>query len=96
MRVFVAGATGTIGRFLCNIVDDEPAPVSAWLPALAMAVGAQPPFRIPAWLGRLLIGEGGVSMMRSARGASNAKAKRELHWQPTYSSWRQGFVEALG
>lgn len=79
-----------------NVVDDEPAPVSAWLPALAEAVGAPPPRHVPVWLGRLAIGDGGVSMMTSIRGGSNAKAKRELGWQPTYPSWRRGFVEGLG
>lgn len=78
-----------------NIVDDEPAPVSAWLPLLAEAVGAKPPRRVPAWVGRLAIGEGGISMMTRVRGGSNAKAKRELRWQPRYSSWRQGFREGL-
>jgi nucleoside-diphosphate-sugar epimerase len=79
-----------------NIVDDEPAPVSTWLPALAQAVGAKPPYKVPVWLGKLAIGEGGVSMMTMIRGGSNAKAKRELGWQPTYTSWRRGFVEGLG
>jgi nucleoside-diphosphate-sugar epimerase len=79
-----------------NVVDDEPAPVSAWLPALAAAVGARPPYKVPAWLGRLAIGEGGVSMMTRARGGSNAKAKRRLAWQPVYPSWRRGFLEGLG
>ena len=79
-----------------NVVDDEPAPVSAWLPGLAQAVGAKPPSRLPVLLGKLAIGEGGVSMMTKIRGGSNAKAKRELGWQPVYSSWRRGFVEGLG
>jgi nucleoside-diphosphate-sugar epimerase len=79
-----------------NIVDDEPAPVSTWLPALAEAVGAKPPYRVPLWLGRLVIGDGGVSMMTRIRGGSNAKAKRELGWKPIYPSWRRGFVEGLG
>ena len=79
-----------------NVVDDEPAPVATWLPALAAAVGAKPPYRVPAWLGRLAIGDGGVSMMTTIRGGSNAKAKRVLGWQPTYPSWRRGFVEGLG
>jgi nucleoside-diphosphate-sugar epimerase len=79
-----------------NVVDDEPAPVSTWLPALAKAVGARRPCRVPVWLGRLLIGDGGVSMMTQIRGGSNAKAKRELGWQPIYPSWRRGFVEGLG
>jgi len=79
-----------------NIVDDDPAPVSEWLPALAEAVGAKPPMRIPRWLGRLGAGEAGVTMMTEAPGASNEKAKRELAWQPRYRSWRQGFAEALG
>jgi nucleoside-diphosphate-sugar epimerase len=78
-----------------NVVDDEPAPVSTWLPALAKAVGAKPPFRVPAWLGKLAIGDGGVSMITKIRGGSNAKAKRELKWQPSYASWRRGFVEGL-
>lgn len=72
-----------------------PAPVSEWLPYLADVVGAKPPWRIPAWLARFVIGEGGVSMMTQIRGGSNAKAKRELGWQPIYPSWRTGFVEGL-
>jgi nucleoside-diphosphate-sugar epimerase len=79
-----------------NITDDEPAPVSHWLPALALAVGAKPPRTIPAWLGRLVLGDGGVMMMTAIRGGSNAKAKRELAWQPCYPSWRHGFVDGLG
>lgn len=79
-----------------NVVDDEPAPVSTWLPFLADALGAKPPRKVPVWLGRLAIGDGGVSMMTEIRGGSNAKAKRDLGWQPIYSSWRRGFVEGLG
>jgi nucleoside-diphosphate-sugar epimerase len=79
-----------------NVVDDEPAPVSTWLPALAQAVRAKPPYRVPVWLGKLAIGEGGVSMMTKIRGGSNGKAKRELRWQPGFASWRRGFVEGLG
>jgi nucleoside-diphosphate-sugar epimerase len=78
-----------------NIVDDEPAPVSLWLAALADAIGAKPPYRVPVWLGKLAIGEGGVSMMTQIRGGSNAKAKRELGWKLIYPSWRQGFVEGF-
>jgi nucleoside-diphosphate-sugar epimerase len=79
-----------------NIVDDDPAPVSEWLPALADAIGAKPPRRLPTWMGRLAAGELGVSLMTQVRGASNAKAKRELGWQPRYPSWRQGFRTGLG
>jgi nucleoside-diphosphate-sugar epimerase len=79
-----------------NIVDDEPAPVREWLPALASALGAKPPRRIPRWLGRLLAGETATAMMTDVRGASNEKAKRELGWQPRYASWRQGFAQGLG
>jgi len=79
-----------------NVVDDEPAPVSAWLPVLADAVGAKPPYKVPVWLGKLMIGDGGVSMMTRIRGGSNAKAKRDFRWQPIYPSWRRGFVEGLG
>ena len=78
-----------------NIVDDEPAPVSVWLPELARALGAKPPLRFPVWLGRLLVGDVGVSMMTRIRGASNAKAKRELGWSPCYASWREGFRKGL-
>lgn len=85
---------GTPGIY--NVVDDEPAPVSSWLPFLAEVVGAKPPRRVPVWVARPLIGDGGVSMMTQIRGASNAKAKRELGWQPVYASWRRGFVEGLG
>src|SRR5256714_5528119 len=79
-----------------NIVDDDPAPVREWLPALASALGAKRPKRIPRWLGRLAAGEAATVMMTEARGASNAKAKRELGWQLRYPSWRQGFAEGLG
>jgi 2-alkyl-3-oxoalkanoate reductase len=74
-----------------NVVDDDPAPVSQWLPYLASALGAKPPMRAPAWLGRLLGGEMTVAMMTELRGASNEKAKRELGWTPAYPSWRDGF-----
>ncbi|HYN18819.1 MAG TPA: NAD-dependent epimerase/dehydratase family protein, partial [Actinomycetes bacterium] len=79
-----------------QIVDDDPAPVSAWLPALAAAAGARPPRRVPVWLARLLAGEHGVVLMTEARGASNAKARRELGWRPAHPSWRQGFRSSLG
>ena len=84
---------GTPGIY--NVVDDEPAPVATWLPHLADALGARPPRRMPVWLARLVIGDGGVSMMTRVRGGSNAKAKRELGWQPIYPTWRRGFVEGL-
>jgi nucleoside-diphosphate-sugar epimerase len=74
-----------------NIVDDEPAPVREWLPVLAEALGAKPPRRFPRWLARLVAGEAAVVLGTEARGASNAKAKRELGWEPRYASWRQGF-----
>jgi nucleoside-diphosphate-sugar epimerase len=78
-----------------NIVDDEPAPVSQWLPYLAECVGAKPPRRVPAWLARLVAGEMAVGVMTQGRGFSNAKAKRELGWELRYPSWRQGFKEEL-
>lgn len=78
-----------------NIVDDEPAPASEWLPYLAECAGAKPPMRVPKWLARLLAGEVAVTMMTEGRGFSNAKAKRELGWQLRYPSWRQGFEEGL-
>ena len=83
-------------RGLYHVVDDEPAPVREWLPAAAEAFGARKPMRLPRWVGRLAAGEAVVVMMDEVRGASNAKAKRELGWQPRYSSWRQGFAEGLG
>lgn len=74
-----------------NIVDDEPAEVSVWLPELARTAGAKPPYHMPAWLGRLVIGDAGMSMMTKVRGSSNMKAKRALGWQPIYPTWRDGF-----
>jgi nucleoside-diphosphate-sugar epimerase len=82
------------GPAIYNIVDDEPAPVREWLPVLADALGAGPPRRFPTWLARIVAGEAAVVMGTSARGASNAKAKRELGWTPTYPGWRTGFAEA--
>ncbi|GAA3065163.1 NAD-dependent epimerase/dehydratase family protein [Streptomyces glomeratus] len=82
-------------RGVFNIVDDEPAPASEWLPHLAACAGAKRPMRVPVWLARLLAGDQAVVMMTEGRGFSNAKAKRELGWQLRYPSWRQGFEEEL-
>lgn len=79
------------GAGIYNIVDDEPAPVREWLPVLAQALGAEPPRRFPVWLARLFAGDAAVVMGTEARGASNAKAKRELGWTPRHPSWRSGF-----
>ncbi|HYY19088.1 MAG TPA: NAD-dependent epimerase/dehydratase family protein, partial [Streptosporangiaceae bacterium] len=91
-----AAAVERGGPGLYNVVDDEPAPVAEWLPYLAACLGARPPWRVPAWAGRLLAGDSVVSMMTRNRGSSNAKARRELGWTPVYPSWRQGFTSWLG
>jgi nucleoside-diphosphate-sugar epimerase len=81
-------------RGVYNVVDDDPARVSEWLPALARMLGAKKPMRVPRFVGRLFAGETGVMAMTDARGASNAKAKRELRWRPAHPSWRDGFAAA--
>ena len=78
-----------------NVTDDEPAPMSAWLPVLAEAAGAKPPLRVPLWVARLVGGKGVSNFAGELRGASNEKAKRELGWQPAHPSWRTGFAESL-
>jgi nucleoside-diphosphate-sugar epimerase len=78
-----------------NVVDDDPAPTSEWLPYLAEAVGAKPPMRVPKVLAVLMAGSVPVRWMTEGRGASNEKAKRELGWQPRWASWREGFREGL-
>lgn len=78
-----------------NVVDDEPASASAWLPHLAACAGAKAPLRVPVWLARLLAGDVVVAMMTEGRGFANVKARRGLGWRPRYSSWRQGFQEGL-
>jgi nucleoside-diphosphate-sugar epimerase len=83
-------------RGIYNVVDDEPAPVSVWLPAAADTLGAKPPRRLPRWLGRIAAGEAATVMMTEVRGASNEKAKHELAWSPRYPSWRDGFARGLG
>jgi 2-alkyl-3-oxoalkanoate reductase len=85
----------TRGRGIYNVVDDEPAPVSEWLPYLAEVLGAKPPLRLPTWMGRLAGGEVAVSLMTQVRGSSNAKAKRDLGWQPQWATWRDGFRTGL-
>ena len=85
------GAPGTY-----NVVDDEPAPMREWVPLYAEALGAKKPRRVPVWLAGLVAGRGVARNAVELRGASNAKAKHELGWQPSYASWRQGFREALG
>jgi len=79
-----------------NIVDDEPAAVREWLPALAAALGARAPRKVPALLARIAAGSYGVSVMTRAQGASNELAKHELGWSPRLRSWREGFAVALG
>ena len=81
-------------RGIYNIVDDDPAPVAKWLPALAEELGAKKPVRVPRFVGRLFAGEAGVVMMTDVRGASNAKAKRELGWRLAHPSWLNGFSAA--
>src|SRR6266508_4473056 len=116
MKIFVAGASGALGRQLVPLLADAghevvgtttspqkletlralgARPVSAWLPYAANLVGAKPPRHVPFWLGKLFAGEMLATMMVEGRGASNAKAKRELDWQPLYPSWREGFVNGL-
>lgn len=85
---------GTAGNAY-NVSDDDPAPVSAWLPEFARAIGAPEPRHVPVWLGRLATGEVGVSLMTQIRGASNAKARRDLEWTLRYPSWREGFRRGL-
>jgi nucleoside-diphosphate-sugar epimerase len=81
-------------RGVYNVVDDDPAPVAEWLPELARTLGAKKPMRVPRFVARRFAGEAGVMMMTDMRGASNAKAKRELGWRPAHPSWREGFVAA--
>lgn len=83
------------GPGVYNVCDDDPAPVATWLPALAEALGAKPPRRVPLWLARPALGAPGVSMMTQIRGASNAKARAELGWEPRWPSWRHGFRDGL-
>jgi nucleoside-diphosphate-sugar epimerase len=78
-------------RGIYNIVDDEPAAVSEWLPELARIIGAKSPLHIPAWIARLAIGDAGVILMTEARGSSNQKARRALNWKPRWTTWRDGF-----
>jgi nucleoside-diphosphate-sugar epimerase len=82
------------GPAIYNVTDDEPAPMREWLPVLAAALGARPPRRVPEWAARLIMGSG-LSMMTEARGASNARAKKELGWVPRYPTWREGFRAIL-
>jgi nucleoside-diphosphate-sugar epimerase len=82
------------GRGVYNVVDDDPAPVAEWLPALAHELGAKQPMRVPRFVGRMFAGEAGAVMMTDVGGASNAKAKRELQWRPAHPSWREGFAAA--
>jgi nucleoside-diphosphate-sugar epimerase len=77
-----------------NVTDDDPAPMRDWLPALAAALGAKRPYQVPLWVGRLFMGQT-LTMVTEARGASNAKARKELGWTPCYSSWRDGFPAAF-
>jgi nucleoside-diphosphate-sugar epimerase len=91
--IVAAVGRGAPGAY--NVVDDEPAPLREWLPVYAAALGAKPPRKVPAWLARLVAGADLAGTAVTLRGASNAKAKRELGWAPAHPSWRQGFAESL-
>ena len=82
------------GPGVFNVVDDEPAAVREWLPVLADTLGAKPPRRVPRWLARLVAGEAAVVLATESRGASNARAKRELGWNLRWPTWREGFAAA--
>jgi 2-alkyl-3-oxoalkanoate reductase len=88
-------ALDAAGPAIFNITDDEPAPMRDWLPVLAAALGVKPPYHVPGWVGRLFMGKA-LTMMTEARGASNAKATKELGWSLRYPSWRAGFPAAYG
>jgi nucleoside-diphosphate-sugar epimerase len=83
------------GPAIYNIVDDEPAPMSDWIPVLAQALGAKPPRHFPIWIARRIAGPG-LTMLTESRGSSNARARRELGWKPRYPTWREGFAAAYG
>lgn len=91
-----AAAVGHGAPGVYNAVDDDPAPVTEWLPYLASCLGARAPRRLPAWAGRMLAGDSVVHMMTQSRGSSNAKARRELDWTLAHPSWREGFASGLG
>jgi nucleoside-diphosphate-sugar epimerase len=91
-----AAALGRVAPGVYNVADDEPAPIREWLPVYANALGAKPPRRVPAWLARMVAGRALAEAALRMRGASNAKAKRELGWQPVHPSWRQSFRDSLG
>ncbi len=80
-------------RGIYSIVDDDPAAVGDWLPAVARSLGARPPHRLSRWMGRLLAGEPTVMMMTEVRGASNGKAKRDLDWRPAHATWRDHLTQ---
>ena len=91
----LAALDRAVAGHVYNIVDDDPAQVREWLPALAAMLGAKPPRHVPAWIGRLLAGEHLVVMMTQVRAGSNAKAKHDLGWRPAHASWRNGFADVL-
>ena len=83
------------GPGIYNVCDDEPAPLHEWLPVLAEVLGAKPPRRVPLWLAKLVAGGAVAEQAVQLRGASNAKFKARLEWEPSHPSWRQGFGEVL-
>jgi nucleoside-diphosphate-sugar epimerase len=84
------------GAGVYNVTDDEPAPSRDWIPGLADALGAPPPRRVPVWLARIAAGPDAVRVMTAQRGASNARIREELGWEPAYPDWRAGFGTLTG
>jgi 2-alkyl-3-oxoalkanoate reductase len=90
------GALARGRRGIYNIVDDDPAPYHEWVPYWVELVGGKRPPSLPRWLARVAAGPAVTSWATARPGASNAKAKRELGWEPEHPSWREGFLELVG
>ena len=83
------------GDGVYNVVDDDPASARDWIPAFCLDIHAPAPIHVPGWLVALLAGGFAAATLQEGRGASNAKAKRELGWAPRHTTWRDGFLTRL-
>jgi nucleoside-diphosphate-sugar epimerase len=78
-----------------DIVDDEPVSLSDIARTIAAGSGAPAPFALPLWVPKLLMPY--TARVLSLRlPLSNAKARAELGWRPTYPTIREGLAQTLG
>lgn len=78
-----------------HVVDDEPVTGANFFQMFAELLDAEEPSRIPAWLICFFVGKINAEGFTSPMPTSNARAKRDFDWEPTYPSYREGLEQVV-